>query len=1345
MTMPDGPETPPKTAWWQPQNWSLRVKLGVVVLVPVVVALVLGVLRIADQARAANDLAQVDRVATAQGQVSELLRQLETERELATVYVAADRAGDPTRFDQQAAAVDGAAGPLEQVVAEIGDATASQAGTTAASALGALGEIRAQVRAGDVPASVIATRYSEVINPLLRLTDSLNRLVVEPEVAGLGTAVRALVTARNEASLQQSLIIAATTRPVPNRTEVAAVQGADARYLEALNQYRGALTAEQLSTFGQFTGGPAEDARTALITQLANLPDAPPIDRGQLERTFTDIIGQLDKAEREVRADLQATGLALQNSASNAAGISSVVLLLSLLLAALIVVLVARMLVRSLRTLRAAALDVANRRLPESVAAIRAGDGARPTIVPVPIHTNDEIGQVARAFDAVHGQAVALASEQAALQANVSSMFVNLSRRSQALVERQLQLIEQLESNEQDADQLSNLFQLDHLATRMRRNSENLLVLAGTNLARRNTAPVPLVDVLRAAVSEIEQYQRIVVQTPPNATVQGRVASDVVHLLAELLDNATNFSPPSSQVVMSTTRTNEGAIVVEIVDRGVGMVPNELAEANAQLSGPASVDLNVSRRMGLFVVGRLASRHGITVRLSQSSGGGLDTGITATVTLPPEIIPPSEPAESTPRPAPRPAPAPETNGVQQHAGTNGTSVAGSLSSLVAGNDGTSSESLFATSSPAVNGSSSAPPLPTRQPGSTLNPDGPPRTADDPAAQAAADQAAAREAEERLRAEREGAPTPAAKAGTESSAQPADQPKNGTASAATAFGAAAAFRAASEKAAEQRAEQAGKAADGLSENAAEAASAEPADAAETTEEEKADPAPAEPATEATAEEAADRDGGAAEDEARPADAPPLPRRTPGAGPTLAEQYGMGRTAPARPDQAQGVTPAGLPQRTPRPAQPAQQPGPAFAGGPGQRPAQFLSGLYGTGRPTSTPADKEADRPAPAQAEAAPAVTMPLPVVRQGQQSGQDAQQSESGAAAEERPTAATDAAQAEAPQREAPKVETAQTEAGEPETAEQQPAAEQAESPGAESAPAPARPAEAVPATKALPVAGGQQAVSAQAASNGAAAPAASGENTTGGASPSGTALFAAANPAAAPSATQSPTPTAPQQQAPSAGDGDGLGETTPIFEEIASAWFRSNRSVPVTWDTDPAPAPPAPAGNGVPWQPPQPKPTPRPASSFGPLPQPGAAVRPPQPAVPAQQQGPAQPPFAPPPQPLQPLQQPQPVPDAGFASAADEGWRRAEGVANEQPEEMTPAGLPKRRPRARLVPGSAGSAVLAAPPSAARSAENIRGRLSAYQRGVQRGRVSQNRPDAYPGPKTTGDHDEESS
>ena len=178
---------------------------------------------------------------------------------------------------------------------------------------------------------------------------------------------------------------------------------------------------------------------------------------------------------------------------------------------------------------------------------MRGGTVPDVNVTPVPVHTREEVGEVARAFDAVHAQAVRLAAEQATLQNTVNSMFVNLSRRSQSLVDRQLQLIEELESNEQDPDQLASLFRLDHLATRMRRNSENLLVLAGTDLAKRTTHHVPVVDVLQAAVSEVEQYERVTVEHPPAVAVVGRAANDLQHLLSELLDNATSFSPPETR------------------------------------------------------------------------------------------------------------------------------------------------------------------------------------------------------------------------------------------------------------------------------------------------------------------------------------------------------------------------------------------------------------------------------------------------------------------------------------------------------------------------------------------------------------------------------------------------------------------------------------------------------------------------------------------------------------------------------------------------------------------------------------------------------------------------------
>ena len=353
----------------------------------------------------------------------------------------------------------------------------------------------------------------------------------------------------------------------------------------------------------------------------------------------------------------------------------------------------------------------------------------------MPLTGRDEVGQVARAFDAVHRQAVRLAAEQAALQAGVSAMFVNLSRRSQALVERQLQLIEQLESNEQDADQLSNLFQLDHLATRMRRNSENLLVLAGTDLAKRNVARRCRWSTCCAPRCPRSSSTSASSCRPrPRPRSLGRAASDVVHLLAELLDNATNFSPPDSQVVMSTARTSDGSIVVEIADRGVGMAEHELADANQRLSGPPSVDVSASRRMGLFVVGRLATRHGIGVRLSTSAGGP-GSGLTASVTVPAHLIPSIEPVELS-----RTASLPLVTGagggraaVPPQRGVNGTR-SGGLSAPIAGTDGPANPTgvfdapaggdgqLF-TPPPGSAGGAPPPPtnLPSRRPGSTLRP------------------------------------------------------------------------------------------------------------------------------------------------------------------------------------------------------------------------------------------------------------------------------------------------------------------------------------------------------------------------------------------------------------------------------------------------------------------------------------------------------------------------------------------------------------------------------------------------------------------------------------------------
>ncbi len=255
-------------------------------------------------------------------------------------------------------------------------------------------------------------------------------------------------------------------------------------------------------------------------------------------------------------------------------------------------------------------------------------------VEPIDVDSSDEIGEVARAFDQVHREALRLAANEAALRGNVNAMFVNLSRRSQSLVERQIRLIDDLEQGEQDADRLASLFQMDHLATRMRRNSENLLVLAGHDASRRWNQPVALVDVLRAAVSEIEQYERVSLNVQPGISVRGHAVNDVVHLLAELAENATSFSSAETPVVVAGHLLTSGGVLLDITDQGVGMGAEEMAHANWRLDNPPVVDVAVSRRMGLFVVARLAARHGIRVRLRPAPAGGL----TALVWLPDEVI-----------------------------------------------------------------------------------------------------------------------------------------------------------------------------------------------------------------------------------------------------------------------------------------------------------------------------------------------------------------------------------------------------------------------------------------------------------------------------------------------------------------------------------------------------------------------------------------------------------------------------------------------------------------------------------------------------------------------------------
>ncbi|MFZ2176961.1 MAG: ATP-binding protein, partial [Rhodococcus sp. (in: high G+C Gram-positive bacteria)] len=294
----------------------------------------------------------------------------------------------------------------------------------------------------------------------------------------------------------------------------------------------------------------------------------------------------------------------------------------------------------------------------------------------------------ARAVDDIHGQALKLAGEQAQLRLQINDMFETLARRSKSLVDQQLGLIENLEFEEKDPRRLDSLFRLDHLAARMRRNGENLLILAGTRARRAQTAPVALGDVLRAAISEVEEYQRVQMGATPEGALSGAVVTDVVHLLAELVDNALRASPPDTVVTFSFARAVDGGVLLEVADRGIGIPADDMRAVNERLASGGEVGPDTARHMGLFVVSRLAKRHGLTVRVRPTFDTARNPGVTVSIHIPNALIvsqatrqetgpqrvisaPPSRLAIPAQASAHAPSPAPSPRNRQDAAAGNG--------------------------------------------------------------------------------------------------------------------------------------------------------------------------------------------------------------------------------------------------------------------------------------------------------------------------------------------------------------------------------------------------------------------------------------------------------------------------------------------------------------------------------------------------------------------------------------------------------------------------------------------------------------------------------------------------
>jgi len=416
-----------------------------------------------------------------------------------------------------------------------------------------------------------------------------------------------------------------------------------------LGQFQGAATPEQRRIYAATVAGPDVAQAQRLQRSVLASEGAPRINIGQ-QAWYTPMSSKVEllrRVEQGLGTEVSTISAQLKGSADRRALLYSIALTIVLWLAVALSLFTARSMVGPLRMLKEAADEVARRKLPGVVERLQRSERVDldAETAPIAIASRDEIGQVAEAFNQVHRTAVHVAGEQAALRTSVGDMFLNLARRSQSLVDRQLELIDDLERGETDPDALENLFRLDHLATRMRRNAENLIVLSGSEPARRWSEPVALVDIVRAAIAEVEDYTRVELLPIEPLGVAGQAVGDVVHLLAELVENATAFSPPGTKVQIAGQNVSSG-YVIEVEDRGLGMTDAELVEANERLANPPVIDFALSRMLGIFVVSRLASRYGIKVQLRHSWYGG----VTALVLFPEQIV-----VRSVPDDAPLPA------------------------------------------------------------------------------------------------------------------------------------------------------------------------------------------------------------------------------------------------------------------------------------------------------------------------------------------------------------------------------------------------------------------------------------------------------------------------------------------------------------------------------------------------------------------------------------------------------------------------------------------------------------------------------------------------------------------
>ncbi|MGP4002032.1 nitrate- and nitrite sensing domain-containing protein [Streptomyces sp. 8N706] len=632
------------------RNWRISTRLVSLLALPVVAATTLGALRIDTSMDNLQQLENMKLLTEMTKQATELASALQEERDhSAGPMVTDDAKNDDVVYPR--IKTDRAKQAFREATQEIEASNSEDLVGVNSSLVNILKQlekiktIRATAYDDENYIAQTVSNYNELITSLLSLSQDMAQATSNSEMIRSTRALAAFSSAKEYASMQRAVISAGLAHePKPKLSPNDRLYGQSAQQSEesALAQfiqvYAGKSSSQELLQALE-DGGNSEiilaDTYAGRVLKTNGAISAEKRSYKDWYDQDSTKIDEMSRIEQTLLSEMEEKARELRSEAQQVAIINGAIILLVLGVSLVGAFVVARSMVRSLRRLQDTAQEVSQRRLPELVKQLSESDpqDVDTSVESVGVHSRDEIGRVAAAFDDVHREAVRLAAEQALLRGNVNAMFTNLSRRSQGLIQRQLSLISELESREADPDQLSSLFKLDHLATRMRRNGENLLVLAGEEPGRRWTRPVPLVDVLRAAASEVEQYERIELSSVPATEVAGRVVNDLVHLLAELLENATSFSSPQTKVKVTGHALPDGRVLVEIHDTGIGLSPEDLAAINERLASPPTVDVSVSRRMGLFVVGRLSLRHGIRIQLRPSDSGGT----TALVMLPVDV------------------------------------------------------------------------------------------------------------------------------------------------------------------------------------------------------------------------------------------------------------------------------------------------------------------------------------------------------------------------------------------------------------------------------------------------------------------------------------------------------------------------------------------------------------------------------------------------------------------------------------------------------------------------------------------------------------------------------------